>query len=153
MNTISVEKFAERYKLKAETIKKNINKIPGASFDDGKYIIPDSARYPYNPGNSKLDTRTKKVYAVLKATDEFRYIDCEMLKMSRDSFDTMVNELVEKRLLQKNGSDDDHGLNSYDLTVEAEQYIENKKKSQIMKWIESIFSIAASGVKIAAALM
>lgn len=153
MGFVTVEKFAERYDLTPKTIKKNIDKIPGALKNDGKYIIPDSARYPYNLGRSKLDTRTKRVYALLKATDEFRYIDCEMLKISKNSFDTLVNELVEKKIIKKNGSNDQHGLNSYDVTLETEQYFENKNIKQIMKWIDTVLTIVAEGVNIGTALI
>lgn len=153
MDIVSVEKFAERYDLTPETIKKNIDKIPGALKNNGKCTIPDSARYPYNLGRLKLDTRTKRVYAILKATDEFRYIDFEMLKISKNSFDTLVNELVEKGFLQKNGSNDQHGLNSYDVTLETEQYFENKNSKQIMKWIDSVLAIVAGGVKIGTAFI
>lgn len=82
-NYISIPEFAERNDMSVESIKRNFKKIPGAEIIDDEYWIPESSRYPFNVGNTKLDRRENKQYVLLKATSQFKYIDEKMLKMPK----------------------------------------------------------------------
>ncbi len=140
---ISVQAFANRYNLKTDTVKKNINRIAGIKLIDNEYLIPDSSRYPYNIGRNKLATRDEKCYVLLKATSQSRYVDETMLKMSTASFNTLITELVKKGLLQKNSSNNPHGANRYDTTLLADETLKNSKK-KAMTEIANILAGAAA---------
>lgn len=130
---ISIEEFAKRYKISPNTIIKKHKDIPGIMISNGQYWAVDSARYPYNPRNSSLKTRDEKMYVLLKATREYRYIDNKILGISKQSFDTMIKELLSTGLIQNNNSGDINGANSYDLTMEGSNIAQLKKTDALIE--------------------
>ena len=97
---ISVEEFAIRCNLKKNTIINNIEKIYGTIKIGNNYLISDTARYPFNVRNNFLKTRMDKIYVLLRATSEEKYIDEVMLKTSKNSFKL----IIEKRPFNKSVS-------------------------------------------------
>ena len=135
---ISVEEFASRYNLKKDTIIKNIGKIYGTVQIGNNYLIPDTARYPFNVRNNSLKRRADKIYVLMRATSEEKYIDEVMLKISKNSFKVMIDELCEKNLLRNNNNADLNGANAYNTTIEGEKFL-NNKKSKIIEYIIELF--------------
>ena len=100
---MSIEEFANLSQYNINTVKKNLYKIPGANLED--LTVPEGSRYPYNLRNSKLKDVAERRYHLINATSKYNYIDSNMLHMTDNSFDTMVNELVERGIFQLNGSE------------------------------------------------
>ncbi len=128
---IDIKAFAKRYGLSEKTVRKRIDDIKGVITKERETFIIDSSRYPYNMRGNKVKSRDDKIYVLLKATSEFYYIDEEMLRISKTSFDTMVNELYVKGLLIKNGSNDPNGVNSYDVCQSMDELLRKSKYKAI----------------------
>ena len=137
INTVSIEEFANRYRLSVNTVKKNFEMIKGAYISNGEYIIPDSCRYPFFPKNMNLKTRNDKKYAIIKATHEYKYIDNTIVGISKNSFLLIVKELLESGLITSNGSGDINGLNGYDTTDHTDEVIRNNSRKN--KVINDLF--------------
>jgi len=139
---MTIEGFARECDLGVKTIKKNILRIKGVTVTNGEVIIPEGSRYSYNLGNSKLNTRERKLHALLKATNNYRYIDNEMLGISSDSFSTMINELIQAGLLIENGSSNPYGANKYDVSMSYSDY----SRKEIMKKLKDIAKLGGAFV-------
>jgi hypothetical protein len=136
--------FAKRYGYKEETIKKNIDKISGAKKENYEYLIPDSARYPYNVGRTSIKTRDDKRYILLKATSLNFYIDEKMIGMSKASFTALIKELIQYGFLLENGSGDKHGVNAYDTTLYADNILKQRKKQAVLEIAKAIAAVAGT---------
>ncbi len=147
VNLVDIETFASRYKIKVETVKKNINQIVGAKKDGKDYIIPDSARYPYRIGNTSIKTRDDKRYVLLKATSENKFVDEKLIGLSKASFNTLIQELLNQNLLIENGSEDKNGANAYDTSSLADSLLRNGKRRAM---VEIGKAVAEIGGKFAA---
>ena len=137
---ISVEEFAIRCNLKKNTIINNIEKIYGTIKIGNNYLISDTARYPFNVRNNFLKTRMDKIYVLLRATSEEKYIDEVMLKTSKNSFKLIIDELCEKNLLRNNNNADLNGANAYNTTIEGKMFLHNKKSKVIQSIMETLGS-------------
>lgn len=124
---MTIEEFSEECGIKVKSIRKRIDEIKGISHVDGVIVILEGSRYPYNLRRSRIDTRLKKMNVLLNATDHNRYIDEKTLHMSKNSFKTMVEELVRAKLLISNGSNNSFGVNMYDVSL---AYSECKKRNR-----------------------
>ena len=65
-----------------------------------------------------------------------------MLHMTKESFSTMVNELLRVGYLQENGSDNPYGVNKYDTTIRYEQLREFPRSTQAKRIADDLASIA-----------
>ena len=139
---MTIEEFAKESNLRIKTIKKNILRIKGITITNGEVIIPEGSRYPYNLGNSKLDTRERKLRALLEATNHYRYIDNEMLRISSDSFSTIINELIQAGLLIENGCSNPYGANRFDVSMAYSDY----SRKELMKVLNSIAELSGAFV-------
>lgn len=139
---MTVEELSNICNVKCETIQRNISSIPGYRYEDGS--IPNGSRWKYNIRNSKLRNTNDRRYHLLKATDEYKFIDHNMLRMSRDSFNTMIDELVQYGLLTENGTDNYFGANRYDTTMEYSRIKSDRKKSMIQNIAMFIGTAAGS---------
>ena len=129
---MTVEELASISGLKEKTIRKNILKVKGARFsDNGRVFIPEGSRYPYSLHRYKLDSIDKRRIALLDATNRFRFVDHNDLKMSKKSFVTMLNELLDQGFLQENGSNNLFGANRYDTTLLYQQNKAEIKKMNL----------------------
>ena len=132
---MTIDELAAISCVSVNTIVKNIMIVNGVSQkEDGTLLIPDGSRYPYDAHRYKFDNIGKRRLALLDATYRFRYIDHEILKMTQESFNTMLEELLRAGYLQKNHGPNTYGANQYDTTMEYE-LLHNQSKSS---WIKSI---------------
>ena len=64
------------------------------------------------------------------------YIDNQMLKISKSSFDTLIKELLSYSLLQENGSNNKCGANSFDTTIKGGEIALQKKEKAMLDLAE-----------------
>lgn len=77
---MTIEELSMMSNVSVSTIKKNLNKVRGASVKDGGIFIEDGTRYPYDAHRHHFDNIEKRRYALLDATYRYRYVDAETLK-------------------------------------------------------------------------
>lgn len=130
--TISIEEFAQQCGYKPETIKRNYKEIPGITKEGSNYVIEYGTRYPFSIKVHKIKNSAEKRYAVLKAISEYKYIDSQMLSVPEESFEFIINDLVERKLIAKNGIDNKRGANGYDCTSLGDE-IASKDKGTVTK--------------------
>ena len=132
---MTIEELAEISCVKVSTIRNNASSVIGFVEDEsGNISFPASSRYPYDAHRYKFDNIGKRRLALLDATYRLRYIDHQILKMTQESFNTMLEELLRAGYLQKNHGPNTYGANQYDTTMEYE-LLHNQSKSS---WIKSI---------------
>ncbi|MCQ2537896.1 MAG: hypothetical protein MJ124_05815 [Lachnospiraceae bacterium] len=130
---ILIEEFLKTTDIKKNTIEKNHRSIKKVLKIRNQYMILEGARYPYRIKSMHVKNAEDARYYTLKAMNEFRYIDNEILGISQCSFDFIVEEFLAKGLIKKNKSNNAYGLNGYDITGEGMAVICEKKHQTIKK--------------------
>ena len=64
-------------------------------------------------------------------TADFKYVDHEMLKMPKESFDRVLKDLVEYGVLEENENDNMYGVNHYDIALKYIEIKNNKKRKNV----------------------
>ena len=141
---ITIAKFAKRYGLQEKTIMRRKNEIPGI-INNGEWMILDSARYPADGRWLREKSSEGKRYALLKSIAYYRYIDPELLRISASSFDLLIKQLYEAKLIENNGSGDLNGANAYDCTKEGERLLEASKR-KIIRYLAEICGVFTGAV-------
>jgi len=125
---MTIEELASISGLKEKTVRQKILTVAGVTrAEDGALIIPDGSRYPYDIHRYKLNDTNKRRVALLDAIFRYRYIDHAMLCMSSESFKTMLAELLNVGLVQRNGSENPFGANGFDTTMKYEELRSDKR--------------------------
>ena len=126
---MTFDEFRRMYNVSEGTIRKRARKgeIPGMNCILNEYQIMSGTRYPYNVRGTRIKKYSDRVYIILKATSENYYVDEKMLKISKNQFDLIINELLANGLLIKNNEENPYGSNPYDVTGDGER-IKNKKE-------------------------
>ncbi|MCD7881227.1 MAG: carotenoid oxygenase family protein [Clostridiales bacterium] len=142
---MTIKELSEKCNISEQQIQKRWKDIPGITKEKGELHIPTGTRYPFDAHRYRFTNIRKRRDALLKATYKNRFVDCEMLKMEKPEFDSMVDELVHEGYLRENGTDNQYGVNKYDTTITYDGMLTagNQKK----------FSNALSTVKLARALV
>lgn len=135
---MEIEILAEKGNVSTKQVKKRWKEIGGVTRIKGVLCIPEGTRYPMKKPR-KIDTHEEKLYALLKAIDNERYINEDMLMTSKESFNTLIHELLELKWIQYNGSNNEYGANRFDSTLLGSR-IAREKKSAALKEIISAFS-------------
>ena len=129
---ISIENFANRYEIMPETVLKRHEEIPGLRKNGEVYEVIDSARYPVDKRWLKGKTSGEKRYELLKSISNYRYIDHNLLKVSKASFDLLIKQLRDVHLIEENGSGNIDGANAYDCTSEGDELLKQSKRKVII---------------------
>ncbi len=95
------------------------------------YMILEDARYPFRIKCLNVKNAEDARYYILKAMNEYRYIDNEILGISPSSFDFIVEELISNKLIKKNKSGNTYGLNGYDITGKGSEVFRENKQNTI----------------------
>lgn len=95
------------------------------------YMILEDARYPFRIKCLNVKNAEDARYYILKAMNEYRYIDNEILGISQSSFDFIVEELISNKLIKKNKSGNTYGLNGYDITGKGSEVFRENKQNTI----------------------
>lgn len=101
-NKVSIEEFIKIANVKKETIKKNRNKIPGLTYENGEFDIVKGTRYPGDYHRYKLKNSADRRYLLLKAISEYKYIDHIPLQVYPEQFKELLKELLDAKLIKEN---------------------------------------------------
>lgn len=127
---MTLKQLADHFSVTERTIRKRLLDIKGIVISNGDITVPVGTRYPYNLRRSNIKSRDGKRRALLEATDTDKFIDHEMLKMDKISFESMLKELVEEGLLIQRNSDNSFGANMYDTSM---YYPDFKREQSLIK--------------------
>lgn len=134
---MNIEKLAENGNVSTKQVLRRWREIGGVTKKGGDLYIPDGTRYPIRKPQ-KIDTHEEKMYVLLKAIDNERYINEDMLNTSKDSFDTMLRELLDLKWIRYNGSSNEFGANKYDSTLLGSRIAREKRSAALKEIINSI---------------
>lgn len=137
---MTIEELASISRLKEATVRKKIHSVVGVKKPkNGNIIIPYGSRYPYNIRRYNLNDSGKRRVALLDATYRYRYVDHKSLCMSQKSFNSMLEELLNAGLIQRNGSKNPFGANRFDTTMEYEKLRSNRSYKTKNRKVISLF--------------
>ena len=95
-------------------VQKGWSKIPGAKAINGEIMIWPGSRYPFNMRGHKLDTAADRIYVLLKAISQFRYISHKELYLYESQFNDILQELFQKGYIELNHLGSNDGANQND---------------------------------------
>ena len=139
---MTIKDLANISGIKEKTVRQRIHSVVGVTeSEDGTFNIPDGSRYPYDTHRYKFDNIGKRRRALLEATFCYRYVDHVSLCMPEESFKTMLEELLNVGLIQKNGINNPYGANGFDTTMKYED-LRSEKPHNIIKAIGDLIGSA-----------
>ena len=129
----TITELAKQAKVTEEQIRRRYRDIPGITKgENGELIIPDGTRYPARKLRN-ITTQDEKLYALLKAISEYRYIDEHMLAIPVESFNLLINELLAHNWIQPNGINNPYGANGYDATLTGSMLVKKRRKQAVQE--------------------
>ena len=137
---MTVSELSKISSISERQIQKNWEKIPDARKENGIIIFPEGSRYPCDLHRYKFNNQGKRRAALLDAISRYRYVDYTSLRMSEESFKSMIEELTTAELIRKNGASNSYGANGYDTTIKYAEI----KGHRITKRITEITKVLAS---------
>lgn len=141
---IDFEDFVNNAGVKESTVKRQYKKIPGVIKTEKGFCVISGTRYPYNIGNTKIDSSESKRYALLKAISKYKYISHKELRLEPQQFENMLRDLLSANLIQHNGLSNRYGANAYDCTRLGDEFINRKDKAAKNELINTIASAAGT---------
>lgn len=143
---MTITDLANQAKVSEQQIKRRYKEIPGIEKDsEGNLAIPSGTRYPARR-LPRIVTQEEKLYATLKAISEYCYIDEQMLRIPKESFDLIIGELLSQNWIRENGINNPHGANRYDATLQGSSIANKRRKKAIDDIAISIGSAAGAFV-------
>ena len=127
---MTLEELSAENGVSIRQIVKRYEEIGGIENRGGDWIVPDGTRYPARKLKN-LNSAEEKMYGMLKATSDYRYIDHKMLHVPIQSFNLLVNHLIEQGWIQPNGIDNPYGLNRFDITPKGSAVIKQNRRDAI----------------------
>lgn len=141
---IDFDVFVRNSGVKESTVKKNYKRIPGISKSGEEFYVISGTRYPYNIRNAKLNDYAGKLYVLLKAISEYKYISHQELRIESKQFEAMLRELLSAGLIQNNHLSNNYGANAYDCTLLGAEQIKRTDKALKNDIINMIASAAGT---------
>ena len=135
---ITLDEFSKKCGIKSQTIKKRYEEIPGIQKSGNTYLVLEGTRYPVDKRKVKPKTREEKVYYLLNAISEERYISSDILGLYDEQFNELLVELQKLKLISKNSLCNEHGANQYDITSDGIALLHNKKDEAIRRIINTM---------------
>ena len=89
---ISLEDFHNISNISLNTIKRNVERIPGIEKEKESFRVLRGTRYPANMRRFKSNEFARKRYQLLKAICEDRYVDEVMLRCDELQFEDFIKE-------------------------------------------------------------
>lgn len=126
-NMMTLSEFAKRSGKSESTIRRNWRKIPGADKVNGEIYFPVGSRYPFDVHRYKNLNMEKCYDIILTATNKKMYIDEDMLNISKNEFDFLLQQLLSNGYLDKYESNNSHGANEYLCTMKYKIEIYDKR--------------------------
>lgn len=137
-NKVSIEEFIKIANVKKETIKKNRNKIPGLTYENGEFDIVKGTRYPGDYHRYKLKNSADRRYLLLKAISEYKYIDHIPLQVYPEQFKELLKELLDAKLIKENHLYNNFGANAYDCTRKGDTLLKKEKNRAVRELAEMV---------------
>lgn len=141
---IEFEDFVNNTGVKESTIKRRYKKIPGVIKSKKGFRVISGTRYPYNIGNTKLDTSEARRYVLLKAISKYQYISHKELRLEPPQFEAMLRDLLSAGLIQVNNLSNAYGANAYDCTPLGDEFINRTDKNAKTELINAISAAAGT---------
>ena len=141
---IEFEDFVNNTGVKESTIKRRYKKIPGVIKTKKGFRVISGTRYPYNIGNTKLDTSEARRYVLLKAISKYQYISHKELRLEPPQFEAMLRDLLSAGLIQANHLSNTYGANAYDCTPLGDEFINRTDKNAKTELINAISAAAGT---------
>lgn len=141
---IEFEDFVNNTGVKESTIKRRYKKIPGVIKSKKGFRVISGTRYPYNIGNTKLDTSEARRYVLLKAISKYQYISHKELRLEPPQFEAMLRDLLSAGLIQVNNLSNAYGANAYDCTPLGDEFINRTDKNAKPELINAISAAAGT---------
>lgn len=128
---ISLQDFLYISNIKESTFRKNFKKIPGVTYKNRVFKILEGTRYSYNMRRSKPKTTENRMFVLLKAIDETKYINHLMLRSQPSEFRRLLAILLEAGLIERNDSSNIYGANAYSITMKGIKYRKENRRESI----------------------
>lgn len=141
---IDFEDFVNNAGVTESTIKRRYKKIPGVIKTAKGFRVISGTRYPYNIGNTKLDSSEAKRYVLLKAISKYQYISHKELRLEPQQFKAMLRDLLSAGLIQANDLSNTYGANAYDCTPLGDEFINRTDKNAKAELISTISAAAGT---------
>ncbi len=141
---IEFEDFVRNSGVKESTIKRRYKQIPGITKTQKGFRVISGTRYPYNIGNTKLDSSEARRYVLLKAISKYQYISHKELRIEPPQFKAMLRDLLSAGLIQANNLSNTYGANAYDCTRLGDEFINRTDKAAKNELINTIASAAGT---------
>lgn len=141
---MTVEELAKISQISEKTVRKRYAEVKGADNSGSDIVFPEGSRFPFDIHRYKMNNMSKRTDALLKAVFRFMYIDAYMLSMTEESFQSLIEELLNADLLNKNGSKNNYGANCYDTTLKYSNIakMETKKRYSVLASMLGTFASA-----------
>lgn len=124
---ITLDEFSRISGVKEETVKRKYKEIPGITKSGNTYLVLEGTRYPVDRRTIRPKTREEKVYYLLKAISEERFISSDNLGLYDEQFSELITALLRANLIKNNCLCNDYGANQYDITPDGSDLLRNKK--------------------------
>lgn len=151
-NMMTLSEFAKRSGKSESTIRRNWRKIPGADKVNGEIYFPVGSRYPFDMHRYRNLNTAKRYDIILKATNNNMYIDEDMLNVSKNEFDFLLQQLLSKGFLDKYESNNSHGANEYLCTMKYKDEIYDKRAdtriSRILQILPTVIPASVELLKV-----
>ena len=136
---IDLDEFLQICKVKKSTFLRRYKDIPGVGEKDGRFIILEGTRFPYNMRHNKLKTTDDRRYVLLKAINENKYIDNLMLQVFQTEFENLLRDLCSINLIERNRMNNLFGANAYRTAAKGGKCLKESKRETI-KFIVELLS-------------
>lgn len=140
---IELSEFAEMVKKKPETILKRKNDIPVIKKFGTEWYALTGTRYPCKVKSFKIKCGLDRRYVLLKAIDDYKYVNSKMLGIFPNEFNMMIRDFLNVELIEENYNGNTYGANAYTTTCKGEKIIK-KSKTTATKIIKSILKECAT---------
>lgn len=132
---VDVEYFSELCHVAVKQIKRRRNEIPGLIQREGQYYALYGTRYPISVKRYQIRDDYKRVFVLLKAIDQRKYIDHMMLGLYRESFDHIIDALLQQELVQEENLGNSYGANAYICTAKGAELVHEKQYEEVRRKI------------------
>ena len=145
---MTVDELARISGVTENTVIKNRDRIKGykQTLTDDYFFTPGT-RYPFSLGFHKVETYADKLYVLLKALNNYKYISHEELRLEESQFNSMLNHCLSNGYIEPNHTNNPYGANGYDITNAGSEFykkLKNAKRSEREALVDRLFKNAKS---------
>ena len=139
---VTLEDFLRISGIKKSTFLKRYENIPGVERINEEFKIIEGTRLPYNLRRNKLKTTDDQRYVLLKAINENKYIDSNLLRTHPKEFENLLRDLLRIGFIERNGINNPYGANGYRTTIKGGDHLK-KTKRETIRYISTLLAECA----------